>query len=328
MRHLFFHGKRALACLLLVAGLLCALPSCAQRAEWEPNGGVRVLSTIFPPYDFARQIGGERVQCRKLVPAGTESHDYEPTPADLLLMRSADVFLYIGGESDVWVDRVLASMDTSEMTIVRLIDYVDPLPEEEIPGMGDAGHAHDHEHDHEEGGEEYDEHIWTSPENAEKMVEAILNALIAVDEEGEETYRQAAAAYEQSLAALDEALRQVSDTAVRRTLLFGERFPFRYLAEAYGFSYYAAFSGCSTETEPSPRTLARMVDLVREEGIPVVFQIEFSSGKAAQVIQAETGIEILTLHSCHNLTQQEMEQGETYLSLMQRNVANLREALC
>lgn len=307
--------------------------------------------TLFPYYDFVRQVAGDRVKLELVVPAGMDSHSFEPTPADVIKIQEADVFLYNGGHMEHWVEEVLDSLDRSQMIDVRMMDYVDVLEEELVEGMEDAEHGHDHEdgeepgyvhdHDHEEDAAgaaetlapgqlaeiEYDEHIWTSPVNAMTIVDVICQALCGADPDNQAIYEANAAAYKERLSSLDEAFRETVNAGTQDMLVVADRFPFRYLTETYGLSYRAAFAGCSGDTEPSARTIAYLIDQVREKELPAVYYLELSSHRVAEIISEETGAKPLLLHSCHNVTRQEFDEGVTYLQLMEQNVENLRIGL-
>lgn len=487
------------ACVLLS---LFAMPGLAE------DDSLRVVTTIFPPYDFVRSIAGDAVDVSMLLPPGSESHSFEPSPQDIIKIQRADVFIYVGGEADAWVDRILGSMDTSGMTILSMLDMVDAVAEEIVEGM-EHGHDHDHgefdpdaahdraltdwagswsslaphaqsgaldayiaaraeesgatldearaaqeaawhtdfdtfmlagdrlyidfggrtisgayayegfavvesdhggaawyqyaltggdegmpayvmfndhgtgtvpedghdehehgfahthirygdesfdalvnaegwspffidaaatpadmldtllghSHSHDEEETELDEHVWTSPRNAMIIVDALAKELGALDGANADLYAKNAQAYINKLAELDAAFADAVAQGSRTTLLFGDRFPFRYLADAYGLSYYAAFPGCATETEASASTIAFLIDKAREEALPVVFQIEFSGGKIADVICESTGARKLEMHSCHNVSRDDFAAGVGYLDLMRRNVDALKEAL-
>jgi zinc transport system substrate-binding protein len=258
-----------------------------------------------------------------LLPPGAESHSYEPSPRDIITIQNSDVFIYIGGESDAWVDRILDSMDTQNMEIIRLMDAVDVVEEEIVEGMEEE------EEEGEDGEEEaeYDEHIWTSPRNAALMINAITDGLCEKDKANAQFYRQNAEAYKIKLDELDAAFKQVVNGAKRKVIVFGDRYPFRYFSDAYGLSYFAAFPGCSTETEPSAATVAFLINKIRAEKIPVVFHIELSNEKMADTIAEETGAKKLRLHAVHNISKRDFDNGATYIDLMTLNVDALREAL-
>ncbi len=301
---------------------------------------ISVVTTIFPPYDVVREIAGDRVELKMLLKPGEESHSYEPTPQDIIAIQESDVFIYTGGENDVWVEDILSSMPEGGRLTLRMIDCVDTVEEEHVEGMKESpGHDHD---DHEEddadpdGGEagedthsvhEIDEHVWTSPVNAALIVERIKEILIQADPSGEAVYEENAAAYEEELAKLDQEFRDVADHARRKLLIFGDRFPFRYFADEYGLDYYAAFPGCAGDTEPSAATMAFLIDKVKEEKVPAVLKMELSNDDIANAIAEATGTEVKVFYSCHNLSAEDFESGETYLSMMQKNVETLKEVL-
>lgn len=300
--------------------MVLTLMTVEARAKQETIAADRlsVVTTVFPAYDFTREIAGSAVSVSILLPPGAESHSFEPTPQDIIRIQNSALFICVGGESESWVERVLSSMDTSRMRIVRMMDCVQTLEEEMVEGM----QAEDEEEEL-----AYDEHVWTSPRNAIGIVEQITAALAALDTQNAAVYQQRAAAYRTELVALDTAFRDAVASGTRKTIVFGDRFPFRYLAEEYGLSYFAAFPGCSTETEASAGTVAFIIRKIREEHIPVIFHIELSNERMADMISEETGAAKRLLHACHNISKREFDQGYTYLELMNQNVINLREAL-
>jgi zinc transport system substrate-binding protein len=302
--------------LTVILSLILFALTCGQA-----EAKISVVTTIFPCYDFARAVASDDAEIAMLLRPGSESHSFEPTPQDIIKIQNCDVFVYVGGESDEWIKGILESIDTSKMKVVTLMDCVEVVEEEIVEGM--------EEEDEDEGEHEaeYDEHVWTSPRNAELIVRKISGALCEADPTNAEAYGKNAAAYIVKLGELDAAFRKVVDGATRKTLVFGDRFPFRYFADAYGLKYFAAFPGCSTETEASAATVAFLIDKVRAEKIPAVFHIELSNEKIADAICEETGAKKLLLHACHNITRTDLEDGATYLSLMEQNVKNLGEAL-
>lgn len=284
---------------------------------------MNILTTIFPIYDFARTVAGDHADVSMLLPPGAESHTYEPTPRDILKIQNADLFIYIGGESDIWVDQILSSLGDKKPRTLVLIHSVNALPEEVVPGM-------QAEEESPTSGEDevvYDEHIWTSPLNAIKMVDAITVALSELDPAHAADFENNRAALDQKLQELDQTFRDIVKTAKRKTIIVGDRFPFRYLTEEYGLEYYAAFPGCSAEVEPSASTVAFLIEKVKAEKIPIVFYIEFSTHKIADAIADATGAKTMLLHSAHNVSQEDIDSGITYLNIMSENAEKLREAL-
>ena len=371
--------------LLVTAGTILGAWGCGARPGTGPGGGshgggVRdgeddrlcVVTTIFPYYDFVRQIAGDRVKLKLIVPAGMDSHSFEPTPADMIAMQEADVLVLNGGEMEHWVGQVLDSLDTSHMKILTMMDYVDAVEEEHVEGMEDAhehgedahvhgGNAHEpgedahgpmedghgymedahaygdhegvpelHAYDDRDGHEmdiEYDEHIWTSPVNAQAIVRIISQTLMEASPEDSGRFKANADAYIEELKDLDGRFRQVVAQGRNHMIVVADKFPFRYFADEYGLSYRAAFSGCSTDTEPSAKTIAYLIDKVKEEQIHGVYYLELSSHRTAEIISEETGAVPLLLHSCHNVTRKQFDEGVTYLQLMNQNVENLRKGL-
>lgn len=313
--------KKRLFLILLTIFLLAGCgPLQPQQKE-----KTQIVATIFPLYDFAREIAGEDAEVKMLLKPGAEVHSYEPTPQDIIAIQNCDVFLYIGGESDEWVRNVLESIDTTDMQVVALMDCVDAAEEAENGFAWNGEHDHDDAYVHEEM--EYDEHIWTSPRNAVKMVKAITGALQAADRSHAAGYAERAERYTGQLTALDEALTETVNNAERKLVIFADRFPFLYLVRDYGLNYYAAYPGCSSEAEPSAATVAAIIEEVKETGVPAVFYIELSNRLMANTIAEATGAEELLLHSCQNVSREEFRLGEGYLSLMERNVKNLQRAL-
>lgn len=315
--------KEFLAALVALALVLMPLAGIAS-AEGAPDHRLSVVATNFPAFDFARAIAGDCADVAMLLPPGAESHTYEPTPRDILKIQDCGLFVYTGGESDAWVDGILASLDR-EVPVLRMIDCVAAVPEETVEGMQAEEHEEDEEH--EEGEVEYDEHVWTAPANAIWIEKAIAEALAGLDPANADAYRANSDAYTAKLEALDARFKDFFAGVSGKTLIVGDRFPLRYFADEFGLEYYAAFPGCSTETEPSAATIAFLIDRVRAEGVGAVFYIEFSNHLVADSIAEQTGIEARLLHSCHNVSQAELDGGATYLTLMEKNLETLKEVM-
>ena len=308
---------KRIAVLLLLLCILAALPACAGKAQ--ESGKLKAVASAFPEYDLLRAVGGALVDVTLLLKPGMEAHSFEPAPQDILAIRAASLFVYGGGESDAWADRLLASGDLGSIRVLAFMDHA-LLREEETQEHMTVEEAR-------EAGEEYDEHVWTSPRNEMLLTEALRDALAELDPDHAEDYRRNAEAYLQKLEALDSQLRELADTSKRDLLVVGDRFPFLYLVREYGLCYDAAFPGCSEEADADPATVAHLIDTVNAEGIPVVFKCDLSAGKLADTIAEATGAKVLTLYSAHTLSKADFEAGETYLSLMGRNLQAMREAL-
>lgn len=303
--------KRIAAILMICMGLCLSGYACAEKLQ--------VVAANFPCYDFVRQVGGESVEVTMLIRPGTEVHSFEPSPSDILTIGDADLFVYVGGESDAWADDILESFDDGPQP-VRLMEHVHLL--EEVHYEGD-GHAHHHDHSE----LALDEHIWTSPKNALQMLRAVEDALCAADVDGAEIYRVNADAYAAEIEALDAELTRIIAEGKRHDLMFADRFPFLYMAHDYGLHYSAAFTSCATETEPSAKKLVELIEIIREEEIPVVYTIEMSTGAIARTLAEETGAEVLEMHSVQTVRRSEFDAGETYVSLMKKNLAAIEKGL-
>ena len=252
-----------------------------------------------------------------LLSPGAESHSYEPTPQDIIKIQKSDLFIYVGGEGDVWVDTIVDSM-SKPLNSLTLMSCVDTVEEELVDGM---------QKEEESDEPELDEHVWTSPKNAVKMVNAISDELCKLDNEHADIYKKNTSEYTRKLQELDKRFEDIVANGKRDTVVFGDRFPFRYFADAYKLKYFAAFPGCSTDTEPSAATIAFLIDKVKEEKIPAVFSIEFSNQKVSKTISEATGANILELHSCHNVASEDFKSGISYFDVMSRNADALEEAL-
>lgn len=322
--------RRALA---LLCALSLVLGGCAAR-QTEESGKLRVVTTLFPYYDFARQIAGEHAEVTLLLLPGREAHSFEPTPLDAVTIHDADVFLFNGGESEVWVEEMLDAAG-EEIAVVRaLMPYADALEEEFAEGMqgGHSTHDHDHDdHEHDEHGEHedeaYDEHVWTSPKNAAKLCAAICDALCQADPGHTEDYRANLEDYTAKLEALDARFAALCGEAARSTLIVADRFPLLYLCRAYGLDYHAAFHGCAADTEPSLATIKYLIDRMNEDGIGVVYAVDLGSGSVAEAVAECTGAQVGRLWSAQTISRADFDAGVGYLELMERNLAALEPGL-
>lgn len=302
--------KRLIAILLCLCLMLCGCTAQPEKPHDETK--LQIVCTSFPAYDFAREIAGDRAELTLLIKPGSEVHSYEPTPKDMIRIQESDLFICNGGESEQWAKTLI----TPELNTIHMMDCVDTV-EESADGIYNA----------EDGEPELDEHVWTSPLNAIKISEEICNALCKLDTDNAEAYKTNFTAYKAQLMALDREFRQVIKNSGKHTLVFADRFPMRYFALEYGLDCYAAFPGCSSETEPSAKTVAYLIDRVREDKIPAVLYMEFSNQKMADVICEDTGCKKLPFYSVHSVSAEQFEQGVSYLDLMRINLNSLKEAL-
>ncbi len=373
----FFEGRRLSVRIAfwLLAGML--LVGCG-RADGEKvgdgqsgqtsEGKLKIVATLFPQYDFARQIAGDYADVTLLLPPGMESHSYDLRPSDMIEIRESDMFIYTGKYMETWAQTIIDSLDDSVM-VVDVSDGI-TLEKEEDYFVDEIDHHHDdadehddadghdehhddadehdehhddadehdeHEHDESSGSHsshshaghthEYDPHIWTSPVYAMQMVENIVDALVEKDPQHETEYHQRADEYIGKLAELDAAFRQVSEDAAHKTIFFGGRFAMTYFVREYGFGCVSAYHDCSAESEPSISSVMKMIDEIEESGAKAVFYEELVDPKVARTIAEETGVKLLLLHSAHNVSREEYENGVTYLDIMWQNVKNLKEGL-
>lgn len=306
----------------IIALLTALLLMCGCSADADERSEPKKLSivvTIFPAYDFARQIFGDTAEVTMLLKPGTESHTYDPTARDIVKINNCDLFIYNGGESDSWIEGILEAADG--VRTLRMMDAVEAVEEEHTEGMEEETHEHG---DTDEA--EYDEHIWTSPKNAADIVESIRIAADEISPENKELYDAAAQEYIGEINALDEDFAELL-TGESRYFIFGDRFPLLYFFREYGLNYYAAFPGCGSETEPSARVVGFLLGKLDEDAVRAVFYIELSNHKLADTLAEEKGLSSKEFHTCHNITAEDFEAGETYVSLMRRNYEMLKEVL-
>lgn len=320
--------KKILALLLALWIPAAVLSGCAPQDDSAASNKLNIVTTIFPAYDWVREILGDetdRAEITMLLDSGVDLHSYQPTVDDIVKISNCDLFLYVGGESDGWVDDALKNAPNKERKVIRLLDVLgdSAKAEETVDGMQEE------EHDHEEEAE-YDEHIWLSLKNAQMLVAAISKALQESDPARKDTYAANAAAYAEKLSALDGEYQAAVDSGKYKTLLFGDRFPFRYLADDYGLDYYAAFPGCSAETEASFETVSFLAGKMDALGLPCVLTIEGTQHKIAETIvqnTAQKNQQILTMDSMQAVTANDAASGVSYLSIMEKNLSVLKKAL-
>ena len=304
---------------ILVFGIVLAVTY--KKDNGEDNGKLNIVTTTFSCYDFSKQVAGDKANVTFLLGPGVDSHSYEPSAADLVKIQNADIFIYIGGEMEKWVDKVLdaGTVNEEKTTLIKVSDCVDTIEKVEVDG------AEEEDEEEEEGA--FDEHIWTAPSNAIKMVEYLSEKIATLDNENKETYESNAKKYIADIEDIQAKIQEIVDNRVRDRLVFGDKMPMQYFLNEYGLTASAAFSGCSTETEPSAKTIAYLVNKVKEENIPVVLYIEMSTGKTAKSIANETGAKAMQIQSLHNVSKDDFNKGETYVSLMTRNLEVLKLAL-
>ena len=319
---------------LAVASLL--VPFCSSCSGNNTDGKVSIITTIFPEYDWVMNVLGEKkdsMNVKLLLDNGADLHNYDPSPIDIVNISKCDLFIYVGGESDDWVNDVLAQAKNKNMLTINLLETLGDAAktEEIVEGMQNGEHDHDgdHDHDHEEE-EEYDEHVWLSLRNSQVFVDKIRESISTLDQANADYYKANADAYIANLKRLDDLYGQAVKDGNRDTILFADRFPFRYLTDDYSLTYYAAFTGCSAETEVTSETIRFLVNKVDELQLKVILVIEGSNGKIAQTVKNESKSKdqkILKMDSIQSASTKEYANGRNYLSTMESNLDVLKEAL-
>ncbi len=333
--------KKITAMLLALFMLAGVLAGCGKQSDDKTDktgkaDKLSIVTTIFPEYDWVKEILGDKAdnaEVTMLLDNGVDLHSYQPTADDIIKISNCDLFIYTGGESDGWVDDALKNTTNKDMKVIKLMEVLgDSVKEEEtVEGMQEEDHDHEDadEHEHEEEAE-YDEHVWLSLKNAETLCDAISGALQQIDPDNKDTYAANASAYIKKLSALDADYQAAVDAATYKTVLFGDRFPFRYMVDDYGLSYYAAFVGCSAETEASFETISFLAGKVDELNLPCVLTIEGAQHKIAETIVENTSAKnqkVLAMDSLQSTTSKDAANGTTYLSVMKQNLSVLKEAL-
>lgn len=348
--------------LLLSVSMIFSLVGCSgtKTSDKEKEYRLKIVTSLFPYYDMARAIIGDvkKIDLQMTVAPGQDSHSFEPTPNDVIQMENADVLIYNGGSLETWIDTLLDSLNNKNQIRMKMMDYVDVLNEEIVEGMDTRFDSHDehshsedsynqeegshsedslkheeHSHDskvsdhEEESHNETDEHIWTSPVNEIIMTEKICETLSKALPEEKENFQKNAENYISQLKELDNEFRTIVENAKTNEIIFADKFPLQYFAKEYGLKYYAAFPGCGSDMEPSAKTIAFLVDKIKEDNIKAVFYLELSSHIVADAIETDTGAKPLQFNSCHNITQKQFDSGVTYVDLMKENVNNLKIAL-
>lgn len=334
--------KKITALLLALFMLVGALAGCGKQNDTNQTDKLSIVTTIFPEYDWVREILGDKAdnaEITMLLDNGVDLHSYQPTADDIVKISDCDLFIYVGGESDEWVEDALRNAANRNMKVINLLEVLgDSVKTEEIvEGMQEEEHEHEdaEEHEHEdaeehEHEEEADEHVWLSLKNAKMLVRVISKALQELDPNNKDIYAANADAYVKKLSALDAEYQAAVDAASNKTILFGDRFPFRYLVDDYGLRYYAAFVGCSAETEAGFETISFLAKRVDEWKLPCVLTIEGAQHKIAETVVRNTTAKnqrVLTMDSMQSTTSKDVKNGTTYLSVMEKNLSVLKEAL-
>lgn len=304
--------KKIISLFFCVFLAVLTLSSCNEKETDRLN----IVALNFPAYDFAKNIVGEKGEVSILLPPGGESHTFEPTAKDIIRISECDIFIYTGGESDFWVDKIMASLDKKPRTI-KMMDFVE-ICQEDHHFTEHSSHSHSLH--------QVDEHIWTSLRFSEKIVEGISREICDLDSENSVYYEANAKRYISELRKLDKDFTELFENSNGQSLVVADRFPFSHFAEDYGLNYHSAYHSCTEDSEPTPKIIAELIGAVKKEDIKTIFHLEFSNKTVATAVCEDTGATMEELHSCHNVTKDELSSGVTYIDLMRKNYEVLKEA--
>lgn len=316
--------KKLLTVVTLLFTLAFVFTGCSKTTPTMTTPSkITVITTLFPQYDFVKQIAREKVDVTLLLPPGTESHTYDPTPKDVLQINSADLFLYTGKYMEPWAEKIIAGVNSQKVLVKDLSEGINLLQSHNET----SHHSHDHNHVHEHHQHEYDPHFWLDPTLAAEMVDNIAEALCSKDSLNKDFYLKNAEEYKAKLCSLDSEIKDVVEKANRKDIVFAGRFAHLYFIKRYGLKYMAAFDTCSSEAEPSVKKVTEIIDFIKKNEIPVVYYEELSEPKIANSICEATGAKSLKFGTLHNVSKEQLEQGVTYLELMNENLQNLKQGL-
>lgn len=289
------------------------------KKDTNNEGKIKIVATLFPQYDFAKKVGGDKVEVSLLLTPGTETHTYEPTPQDIIKVNNSDLFIYTGKYMEPWSDKIASSID-SETKILDVSKNIQLIKEEHSHDEGDDDISQNEEH-------EYDPHIWLNPDNAIIMVKNITEELCNIDPQNADYYKHNSSEYIKEIQKLDSDISDVVKNGKTNKIAFGGTFSYSYFIEKYNLQYVSAYESCGEDTEPSVSKVKEVIDYMKNNGLKVIFYQELSSGKIAESIAKETGAEKLVFHTVHNASKEEIDRGESYISLMRKNLENLSVAL-
>lgn len=316
---------------ILIIGIMGVLLLKTGENKNKDNGKLQIVASNFASYDFLRAIIGDNkdVELTFLLGPGKDSHSYDPTAQDIIKIQNSDLFIYVGGEMEKWSDKVISSIDTSNTKIICIADNVEKIEEQEIDGAesDEKNDEHNQKIDKEEVA--FDEHIWTSPSNAIKMINILEKNMEEIDKENSKLYKENSEKYISQIKEVDKKIQEIVNNKVRDRLVFADKMPMQYFINYYNLQVTAAFSGCLAETEPSASTIAYIEKKVKEEKIPVILYIELNNGQVAKTIASDvaSGVEAMQIQTIHNVSLDDFKNGETWVSLMNRNLDVLKKAL-
>lgn len=299
--------------IVIVLGIIL-LAVNSTKEESNDSSKIEVVATLFPQYDFVKQVGKDKVEVSLLLPPGTETHTYDPSPKDIININKSKLFVYTGEYMEPWAESIASSIDKS-VKVLDVSSGIEYIKEE---------HNHEEEHEHEH---EYDPHIWLDISNAKIMVDNILKALIEIDSENAEYYTKNATEYKEKLDELDMKFENVISSGKRNIICFGDKFAYMYFIQRYNLEYITAYDSCSSSSEPSVARVLEIEERIQKENIPVIFYESLSEGTVAKSIARDMNIQALEFSSVHTVSLEDVQNGATYISVMEKNLDSLSKAL-
>lgn len=311
--------KRILAFIMALCFGAAILSGCGESQGISGGDGsqkkLTIVASLFPQFDFARQIVGDKATVTLLLPPGTESHTYDPTPLDITNIHDSDIFIYTGKNMEPWADRIISGINDQNITILDVTGNINLVKDDH-----DSEAEEDHDH-------EYDPHVWLDPTLSMKMVDNILKTLCEKDPVNADFYRTNAENYKQQLQKLDDDIFEVVENAKKDTIVFGGRFAYIYFINHFGLKYVSAYDNCSAETEPSMKRIGEIIEFIKTNQISCIFYEELADPKMARTIAEEAGIEMALFSTAHNITRDEKDAGITYIDIMRNNLESLKKGL-
>lgn len=303
-------------CIVIFLSVILFICGCSVKSKEMPNQKIKITASLFPQYDFAKQIAKDKADIMLILPPGTESHSFDPSPSDMIKILESDIFLYTGKDMEPWSDKIISSVKNNDLSVV---DVSKGIPFcENIHNHENKNHTHEHK---------YDPHIWMDPILAIKMVENIEEILCLKDPKNAEFYKSNATNYKNLLISLDKQIEETVQSSKRKAIVFAGRFAHLYFINRYGLEYKAAFDSCSTESEPSVKRMAKIISFINEHEIPYVYYEELTEPKIANSLAEQTGVKPLKFSTIHNISKEQMDSGITYIDLMKENLHNLKLGL-
>ena len=322
--------------IMFIFTFIIVIISAISNTNNKNKEKIQIVATLFPQYDFAKKVGGDKVDVTLLLPPGSESHTYEPTPRDMVNINNSNLFIYTGKEMEPWADRIISGMknNVNVLDLSSTVKLINSEEFEEKHEKAEHEESYEHEHEHEDEGNEehehnheYDPHIWLNPQYAIKMVESIRDELCKIDPENKDYYTANANSYIQEISNLDKEFEETISTSKTNKIAFGGAFAYAYFIERYNLEFISAYDACGENVEPSTSKVKEVIDYINENKLPVIFYKEYTNGNIAKTISESTGAKMLVFNTVHNVSKEEIKNNASYVSIMKQNLENLKIAL-